>query len=578
MRTKQDERDAEVEAQLMSKDKEDDCATSRENFDFDYDYSDRDGDGDGNDAYSYWPKQYSASSRLLWRRLRSMPVPNWLPVRKLSQVNPRFLLVVFAVSLAVTALIVNPYSPLRPSQVSSEPTPTTEELPVATETAVPTPELQFCTTWPVDQEGNYDLASHDRANHVVQHSIAPKGGWQKPGGFKIIAMVFFGRKRYVDILDCYLRQNLAAHGGYLDEVWFMVHTEDEDDIAWLNALVAENQGYRVMGQEDCKKNDAKYGCLWKYATASHTMYIKLDDDIVYIHPDAIPQLVHTRLAVPHAFGVSAHLVNSPITGMEQFHHNVIYPFVPDPNHSPRHKASETWRLSELDRYPEKKLYRLRNKIDRKIIYPDVPYPGHPFVLLSEDNFDLLHTSMGRYDQNPGGDFIAFSPVWKSWAMGAQQQYSLLYNLEKNQISRYFFGQPATYPANAIGPHNGTNATVPVWAPKQGQPVLGGEQIFDTQFRRYNLNFCAVWGSDIKKHLPMDDDDEDAITHSIPKKTGRPFIIDTRAVVGHFSFYTQSEEMRQTDLLDRWRAFANEAVCKPDNLKKPWDTRCPLFED
>lgn len=259
--------------------------------------------------------------------------------------------------------------------------------------------------------------------------------------------------------------------------------------------------------------------------------------------------------------------------MEQFHHNVIYPFVPDPKREPGRNASETWRVSELDRYPKGQRRKLKNKSDESVMFPEVPYRGHPFVLLSEDNFDLLHTSMGRYDQDPGGDFIAFSPVWKSWAMAAQQQYSLLYNLEKNQISRYFFGEPATYPANAKGPDR--NATVA--APKrEGEPTLGGEQIFDTQFRRYNLNFCAVWGSDIKKHLPMADDDEDAITHVIPQETGRPFIIDTRAVVGHFSFFTQADEIRQTDLLDRWRAYANEAVCKPDNLKKPWDLRCPGF--
>ncbi|KAI0431268.1 hypothetical protein F5Y09DRAFT_330459 [Xylaria sp. FL1042] len=451
--------------------------------------------------------------------------------------------------------------------------PTGSLGPIHTPLAEPNP--QFCTTWPVDAQGNYDLDAHERSSQLEHYSIAPQGGWQKPGGFKIVAMVFFGRKRYVDILDCYLRQNLASQGGYVDEVWFMVHTQEEDDVAWLGDLVRDNPDYKIVGQKDCQANDQKYGCLWSHATGDNTLYIKLDDDIIYIHRDAIPQLVHTRLAVPHAYAVSAHLVNSPITGMEQFHHNVIYPFVPDPNRKPNHNASETWRLSELDQYPASKLKNLKAASDGNIMFPKVPYRGHPFMLLSEDNFDLLHTSMGRYDQNPGPDFIAFSPVWKSWAMAAQQQYSLLYNLEKNQISRYFFGHPATYPDNAKGPERNTTVS----APKvNGQPILGGEQIFDTQFRRYNLNFCAIWGSDIKKHLPMNDDDEDAITRLIPKKTGRPFIIDTRAVVGHFSFFTQAEEIRQTDLLDRWRAFANEAVCAPDNLKKPWDLRCPKFKE
>ncbi|KAJ8133473.1 hypothetical protein O1611_g153 [Lasiodiplodia mahajangana] len=567
--------DVEAAARLMTK--EDDHTASRDNFDVDYD--------DANDAYSYWTAQYQSSSRRLWHRMQAIPLPNWMPIRKLNQLNTRYLVFVFVVSLVITILIVNPYSPYGSTDSSSTPAASTY-TPTQTTSLTPTPtatdsaendELsdEFCTTWPVDEYGDYDLGAYDRSNKVKSYSIAPQGGWQKPEGVKIIAMVFFGRKRYVDILDCYLQQNLASNGGYLDEVWFMVHTEEEEDIKWLNRHVETNQDYKIIGQDDCKTNDSKYGCLWKFATEDKTMYIKLDDDIIYIHQDAIPQLVHTRLAVPHAFGVSAHLVNSPITGMEQFHHNVIYPFVPDPNQKPNHNASETWRLSELDRYPSNKLRNLTKEEDKEIMFPKIPYRGHPFVLLSEDNFHLLHTSMGRYDQDPGGDFIAFSPVWKSWAMAAQQQYSLLYNLEKNQISRYFFGRPATYPANAKGPNPNTIVPAPA---REGQPPLGGEQIFDTQFRRYNLNFVAVWGSDIKKHLPMADDDEDAITKSIPKKTGRPFIIDTRAVVGHFSFFTQATEIRQTDLLDRWRAFANEAVCKPDNLKKPWDTRCPKFEE
>ncbi|KAI0799303.1 hypothetical protein GGR55DRAFT_702024 [Xylaria sp. FL0064] len=569
-------RDADVEAsaQLMSKDGHKGGGGPRESGDLDGDF-DFDLDleyDDTHEGYSNWLRQHRSSSRQLWRRLQSMSLPSWLPILKSSQLNPRYIAVIFAVSFVTTVLVVTSYAP--PKLTGSVPAATTP-TPVATPTTsigslspthtpVSEPNPEFCTTWPVDTDGNYDLKAHDRSPQVEHHSVAPPGGWQKPSGFKIVAMVFFGRKRYVDILDCYLRQNLASHGGYVDEVWFMVHTEEEDDIAWLRDLVKYNPDYKIVGQKDCQENNQKYGCLWSHATADNTLYIKLDDDIIYIHQDAIPQLVHTRLAVPHAYAVSAHLVNSPITGMEQFHHNVIYPFVPDPNRKPNHKASETWRVSELDRYPTNKAKKLKAASDVDIMFPKVPYRGHPFVLLSEDNFDLLHTSMGRYDQNPGPDFIAFSPVWKSWAMAAQQQYSLLYNLEKSQISRYFFGQPATYPDNAKGPEKNTTVSAP--------------KVDGQLFRRYNLNFCAVWGSDIKKHLPMDDDDEDAITRLIPKKTGRPFIIDTRAVVGHFSFFTQAEEIRQTDLLDRWRAFANEAVCAPYNLKKPWDLRCPKFKE
>lgn len=288
---KQSGEDVEATAQLMSK--EEDHAVSNDSFDFSY-------DEEVNDAYSsYWASQYRSTSRHLWLRMQSLPLPSWLPIRKLNQLNPRYIVFVFAVSLVITVLIVNPYGPYGSTQTSPTPIPTQVSLSPTTTQISPTPTKtkapgltaifgsssakplgEFCTTWPVDKDGNYDLSAHDRSSQVEPYSIAPQGGWKKPEGVKIVAMVFFGRKRYVDILDCYLQQNLASNGGYLDEVWFMMHTKEKEDIEWLKRLVINNQDYKIIGQEDCSANNFKYGCLWKFATEDNTIYIKLDDDIV----------------------------------------------------------------------------------------------------------------------------------------------------------------------------------------------------------------------------------------------------------------------------------------------------------
>jgi hypothetical protein len=41
-----------------------------------------------------------------------------------------------------------------------------------------------------------------------------------PGGTwpDVKALVFFGRRRYIDVLNCYLRSNLVSNGGLLSEV------------------------------------------------------------------------------------------------------------------------------------------------------------------------------------------------------------------------------------------------------------------------------------------------------------------------------------------------------------------------
>lgn len=72
------------------------------------------------------------------------------------------------------------------------------------------------------------------------------------------------------------------------------------------------------------------------------------------------------------------------------------------------------------------------------------------------------------------------------------------------------------------------------------------------------------------------DDEQELTVTVPKRLKRPVVIDTRAIVAHLSFFPQFEGIKETDLLDRYRAYANEMVCKPDNRKIPFDTRCKGF--
>jgi len=117
--------------------------------------------------------------------------------------------------------------------------------------------------------------------------------WVKPTGFKIVAVVFFGRPHSVDVLDCYLQRNLAINrnGGYLDEVHFLQRTSNQHDIAWLDRLVATRPAYKIIDEEgitkDCENKDGKLEChpgsysnMWKHLVQNDTMYLKIDDDVV----------------------------------------------------------------------------------------------------------------------------------------------------------------------------------------------------------------------------------------------------------------------------------------------------------
>lgn len=99
--------------------------------------------------------------------------------------------------------------------------------------------------------------------------------WKKPKGFKIIGLIFFGRQRTVEILDCYLKRNLVANGGFLDEVLWVANTNNEDDLKYLDTLVQTTKYYKNL-----TLIDLGYDSVWEHAVDDKNMFIKIDDDMV----------------------------------------------------------------------------------------------------------------------------------------------------------------------------------------------------------------------------------------------------------------------------------------------------------
>ena len=110
-------------------------------------------------------------------------------------------------------------------------------------------------------------------------SLPNAGKFEKPKDFKVIGLVFFGRPRFVAILDCYLKRNLVVNGGFLDEVQFAVHTDKKEDIAWLDNLVKTSELYKKVTIPE-----GGYNIIWQHTVESGPMYIKIDDDMVSTAP------------------------------------------------------------------------------------------------------------------------------------------------------------------------------------------------------------------------------------------------------------------------------------------------------
>ncbi len=109
----------------------------------------------------------------------------------------------------------------------------------------------------------------------VQPPDAKVSKWEKPTGFKIIGLIFFGRPSVVEILDCYLKRNLASNGGFLDEVHWVVNTDKKQDIQYLDDLLETSAVYKKINIPSLT-----YNSVWEHAVERDHMYIKIDDDMV----------------------------------------------------------------------------------------------------------------------------------------------------------------------------------------------------------------------------------------------------------------------------------------------------------
>ena len=99
--------------------------------------------------------------------------------------------------------------------------------------------------------------------------------FEKPAGFKVIALIFYGRRATIAVLDCYLKKNLLSNGGFLDEVHWAINTENQEDLDYLDELVKTTDAYKKTSIPEFG-----YNSIWEHAVEPEHMYIKLDDDIV----------------------------------------------------------------------------------------------------------------------------------------------------------------------------------------------------------------------------------------------------------------------------------------------------------
>jgi len=142
-------------------------------------------------------------------------------------------------------------------------------------------------------------------------------------GFSVTGVVYWGRYRYVRILAKYLERNLAVNGGILDKL-ILIHGDGFEgglreprmqaiagDLAQRYPGVVKNYAHCVWGG---------FGCVFQSViTAGGTVYIKLDDDVIFIKDGSLEHMVLEMMDNEDYVFYSGSIVNNPTTiGLHKF--------------------------------------------------------------------------------------------------------------------------------------------------------------------------------------------------------------------------------------------------------------------
>ncbi|EER43593.1 conserved hypothetical protein [Histoplasma capsulatum H143] len=327
--------------------------------------------------------------------------------------------------------------------------------------------------------------------HLPGNVNASETEFTKPENIIISGFVFYGRRDRVEAMRCYVERNLADNNGWLDEVLWVVNTENEDDLRYLDEILAQLSRHRKL---DLGRK-------------------------VWLADDTIPRIVDRKLKHPNDFAVSANIINNPPLSFIHYHVGALHPYFPElANGKPSTKVSDnkSWKPSDHPHWegPDKFEWALDAA---------PPAKGHRWLRVKDDKA-IVRTPATHLKYEVWGD------TYTSWAIAAQQHYSFLENLEKNQLDLYKFNLP-----------------------------------WNMDNERIRINVLAIWADDILDSdidtWPKERSDEEMVVMELPKLYSRPVTIVGEALAVHFNFQHQPG-VAETDLLGRYRILARERACPP----------------
>jgi hypothetical protein len=123
----------------------------------------------------------------------------------------------------------------------------------------------------------------------------------------ITVLLFYGRKRNVQILMKYLIPNLRKNGGILDKIKFAVKTKNKYDLNYLDQLIKSNPNEfsKSLFDPSINKYNKHYNLL-----KDDEYFFKIDDDTLFIQNGTFENMFFEYTEKNHMF-LSANVVNHP---------------------------------------------------------------------------------------------------------------------------------------------------------------------------------------------------------------------------------------------------------------------------
>lgn len=136
-----------------------------------------------------------------------------------------------------------------------------------------------------------------------------------------------GRRRYLEILYKYLKNQKADFEKW--QLW--QNTQDVDDIKYMDELAANNDWITVIKPTWPYNGNLSIYKFFENTKRDDTIYIRLDDDIVYLSPNFIKELVTKRQEMPYFLFMYPNIINNAIISNLHYSNGLI-PFNQKPGY------------------------------------------------------------------------------------------------------------------------------------------------------------------------------------------------------------------------------------------------------